>query len=78
MQLLEKTKAPKDDTAGKGWFHMEQAEMTPELKRDLQVGDGVLRGMVAVRQVVKNRHKRIDSGLFSIKVSHSQSNSSRI
>ncbi|CAN0072161.1 unnamed protein product [Ectocarpus sp. 13 AM-2016] len=35
--LLERSKAPKDDTAGKGWFNMEQAEMTPELKRDLQV-----------------------------------------
>ncbi|CAM9206603.1 unnamed protein product [Ascophyllum nodosum] len=34
---LEKTKTPKDETAGKGWFHMEQAEMTPELKRDLDV-----------------------------------------
>ena len=37
QQLLERTKAPKDDTAGKGWYNMEQAEMTPELKRDLQV-----------------------------------------
>ena len=36
-QSLEKTKTPKDETAGKGWFHMEQAEMTPELKRDLDV-----------------------------------------
>ncbi|CAM9662805.1 unnamed protein product [Sphacelaria rigidula] len=30
-------KTPKDTSAGRGWFNMEEAEMTPELKRDLQV-----------------------------------------
>lgn len=46
-QLLERTKAPKDTTAGNGWFNMEEAKMTPELKRDLQV-TGIERAYVSM------------------------------
>ncbi|CAN0491173.1 unnamed protein product, partial [Discosporangium mesarthrocarpum] len=34
---LRKSRHRKDTSAGGGWFHMAEAEMTPELRRDLQV-----------------------------------------
>lgn len=34
---LSSKKKEREKTAGKGWFDMEQPELTPELKRDLQL-----------------------------------------